>query len=193
MWLRIFPLGGSVSQCLLPGQSLSQAKRNGFCIYNLYNSQAAPFTGATRWLCKGSSWTILHLSLFQGRNFKKAFIFYFFRALGLKTFIFFVSFSCLRLIIKIFCNTGNGLIPGNNLECILSALVLFWARIRINTRFLRYKVLKGRKLLQNSVYILCSVYIQRYPKAPSVSSYLQLHNSAFAFFIVPVSIVIVLF
>lgn len=34
---------------------------------------------------------MLHFSSFQGRNFKKAFIFYFFRALGLKTFIFFVS------------------------------------------------------------------------------------------------------
>lgn len=54
------------------------------------------------------------------------FLLYFFIAVGLRAIDFFVSgFNCLQLIIRIFCNTGNGLLPGNNLECTVSALVLF--------------------------------------------------------------------
>lgn len=111
---------------------------------------------------------MLHFSSFQGRNKKKKglyFLLYFFIAVGLRAIDFFVSgFNCLQLIIRIFCNTGNGLLPGNNLECTVSALVLFQTRESINTWFLRYKILKGRKLLQNSVYILWYVYFQRYLK-----------------------------
>jgi len=74
----------------------------------------------TRWLCKGSSWGTLCFSAFQGRKglYSTFMIKSYF-------FVFMSEFSCLWLMIRIFYNTLNGFLPGNNLEYTSSALVLF--------------------------------------------------------------------